>query len=347
MDYLKKILEALPEFLPVLAAIAVCTLALWLAHRFLVHPKLQVAQSEKLSRQLLMLALTAAAIVSIILTLPIDGEMKGQLVGLLGLILTAVIALSSTTFVANIMAGMMLRSVRSFRTGDFIRIGDEFGRVTERGLFHIEIQTEDRDLTTLPNMYLVSQPVTVVRASGTIISTTLSLGYGVSHAQVEPLLEEAAREAGLTDPFVQVTELGNYAVTYRVAGISDQVKHLLTTRSLLRREVLDNLHNAGIEIASPTIMDQRPLPEDAPIVPSENPKRKKRAPDATPEGVIFDKADKAEKVELLREEREKLLAKAKALEEEKPQPKERISALKKRAEELAKKLQSDEGQLED
>jgi len=37
-------------------------------------------------------------------------------------------------------------------------VGDYFGRVTERGLFHVEIQTEDRDLATLPNMFLVSQP---------------------------------------------------------------------------------------------------------------------------------------------------------------------------------------------
>ena len=44
-----------------------------------------------------------------------------------------------------------------------------FGRVTERGLFHTEIQTEDRDLVTLPNLYLVTNPVKVVRTFLTVL----------------------------------------------------------------------------------------------------------------------------------------------------------------------------------
>ena len=76
---------------------------------------------------------------------------RGQIITLMGLVITGVIALSSTSFVANIMAGLMLQVVKSFKPGDFVRVGEYFGRVTERGLFHVEIQTEDRDLTTLPN----------------------------------------------------------------------------------------------------------------------------------------------------------------------------------------------------
>ena len=64
-----------------------------------------------------------------------------------------------------------LRAVRNFRMGDFIRVAEHFGRVSERGLFHTEIQTENRDLTTLPNLFLVTHPVTTIRTSGTIVST--------------------------------------------------------------------------------------------------------------------------------------------------------------------------------
>ena len=52
----------------------------------------------------------------------------------------------------------MLRTVRNFRAGDFIRVNDQFGRVTDRGLFHVEIQTADSDLITLPNLYLAAEP---------------------------------------------------------------------------------------------------------------------------------------------------------------------------------------------
>lgn len=46
----------------------------------------------------------------------------------------------------------------------------------------------------------------MVRASGTIISGTLSLGYDVTRTRVEELLLEAARRVELVDPFVRVEE---------------------------------------------------------------------------------------------------------------------------------------------
>ena len=63
----------------------------------------------------------------------------------------------------------MLKAVRSARPGDFITVADLTGRITEMGLLHTEVQTEFRDLVTVPNMYMVTQPMQVVRASGTII----------------------------------------------------------------------------------------------------------------------------------------------------------------------------------
>ena len=60
-------------------------------------------------------------------------------------------------------AGFMLRSIRNFHPGDFIVVDGHRGRVSELGLLRTEIQTERRTLTTFPNLYLVSNPVTVVR----------------------------------------------------------------------------------------------------------------------------------------------------------------------------------------
>jgi small conductance mechanosensitive channel len=127
-----------------------------------------IGKQQNFVRPLVMLGLTAVSLISVIIALPIAEGTTNQLLGLLGLVLTGMIALSSTTFVANAMAGLMIRSVSSFRLGDFISVQDHFGRVSGRGLFHTEIQTEDRDLTTLPNLFLITNPVKVVRSSGTI-----------------------------------------------------------------------------------------------------------------------------------------------------------------------------------
>ena len=210
----------------------------------------------------------------------------------------AAIAFSSTTFVGNVMAGLMLKAVRSFRSGDFVRVQDQFGRVSQRGLLSTEIQTEDRDLVTLPNLLLVTNPVKVVRASGTIVSAAVSLGYDVAHDRVDTLLRAAAEDAGLDDPFVLVMELGDFSVVYRVAGLLQEVKQLLTARSRLRRAMLDRLHGDGVEIVSPSFMNQRVLQPDVPIIARSAP-ASKTADDSTVEDLAFDKAEEAESLEQL------------------------------------------------
>ncbi len=314
MQTLQKLYDLMPTLLPILAAVAVVTATLALAHWVILRRRPELGAEGRMPRQLAMLLLTILAMVCAVLAMPMESSTRNQLLSIIGVGLTAVIALSSTTFVANAMAGLMLRMVNSFRPGDFVRIGGQFGRITERGLFHTEIQTEDRDLTTFPNLYLVSNPLTVLHSSGTIVSTTLSLGYDVSHCTVEPLLVQAAKDAELQEPFVHLTQLGDFSVTYRVAGLLAKTKHLLTTRSKLRRLVLDSLHAAGIEICSPTFMNQRVLPSGEPILPEETPGPSCRLDDQRPpEDMIFDKAIKAEKLERLLELRSEGLAKIKEL----------------------------------
>lgn len=71
------------------------------------------------------------------------------------------------------------------------------------------------------------------------------------------MLRRAARESGLTDPFVHVRELGEYSIRYRVAGLLEKVGSLISARSRLREAKLDSLHAAEIEIVSPSFMNQR------------------------------------------------------------------------------------------
>ncbi|MCK5640074.1 MAG: mechanosensitive ion channel, partial [Gammaproteobacteria bacterium] len=292
-------------------------LILLTAHWLLFRKQNILGSEGRMPGQLSMLLLTAIGAVFIILTLPVEESTRGQLLGLLGLLLSAMIALSSTTLVANAMAGLMLRTVKSFRPGDFIRVDEQFGRVTERGLFHTEIQTEDRDLTTLPNLYLISHPVTVVHSTGTIVSTTLSLGYDISHTSIEPLLIDAARLAELQEPFVQVVNLGDFSINYRVAGFLPEVKQLLTARSTLRKAVLDTLHANGVEIVSPGFMNQRQLPEGSAMIPDDTktrPKKPVNSSQTLPETLIFDKADQAEELELTKEQHQRLQQEIKVLE---------------------------------
>lgn len=235
---------------------------------------------------------------------------------MIGIVISAVLALSSATIIGNGLAGIMLRAIRSFKPGDFIKVNDHFGRITERSLFHTEIQTEDRDLTTLPNLYLATNPIKVTRSSGTLISGTVSLGYDVNRQKIENTLLEAAKMAELKDPFVRITELGDFSVVYKIYGLLENIKTVISSQSKLNACIIDALHDADIEIVSPTFMNQRPV-GDTIFIPKKVRKHEEVKPAAeAPENLIFDKAEDAESLENRKEKLADIEEKLKVLQEE-------------------------------
>lgn len=314
-DIAGDLFDALKAFLPLLVTVAAVLVFLGLANWGLRrHWRDQPGAQFRF--QLIMLALTFAGGLAIIVALPVTDALRGQLLSLIGILLSAAIALSSTTFIGNMMAGIMLRAMRNARPGDFITVADLTGRITEMDLLHTEIQTEFRDLVTVPNLFMVTQPMQVVRASGTIITAEVSLGYDVAHRRVVELLRVATMDAGLKDGFVQVRELGDFSIVYRVAGLLEDVKSLISARSRLREAILDALHEAGIEIVSPNFMNTRALDPAVSVIPSAA-----RVPEPArtqAEDVVFDKAEDAASVESIRKAIEKIDAKLQQVAENAP-----------------------------
>jgi small-conductance mechanosensitive channel len=243
-----------------------------------------------------MIGITLLGIISIILVLPISESLRGHILSLLGIILSAALALSSTTLIGNALAGVMIRGISNFQIGDFVEVDEHFGRVSEMGLFHIEVQTEDRNLVTLPNLSLVTKSVKVFYHTGTIVMAEISLGYDVPRSDVKRLLIEAAEKAELTEPFVYILKLGDFSISYRVTGLLKEVKHFITARSRLHEEILDVIHNASIEIVSPNFMNTRTV-NDIRFIPSKQESEIETSQEATPEETVFHKAEKAQELE--------------------------------------------------
>ena len=313
------------EWAPAAITLVGVIVGLAVADRILLGNLKSHENDSIVGRQLIVLALSIVGVVVFILALPIDPNRQGQLLGLLGLILSGAIALSSTNLLGNIMSGLMLRAVHAFRLGDFIEVGEEFGRVSERGLFHVEIQTPRREFVTIPNTHLVSNPVRVTPTRAqpgskeelvAVIATTVSLGYDVPRAEVEQHLLAAAEKAGLEEPYVRVLGLGDHSVTYQVAGLLDDPDALLPARSRINAQVLDALHGAGIEIVSPLFVNERAfaparsfLPRK-PVVSGDAPSE----PHDVAPAAVFDKATTGAMRERFEELRQRLLEDIKELE---------------------------------
>lgn len=332
MTLLETFTDTATRFLPMLVVLALTLFSLVLINRLLKR-QWQDRSNTQFRFQLIMLLLTFIGALAVIISLPLSDTLRGQLLSLIGILLSAAIALSSTTFIGNILAGIMLRIIKNARPGDFITVNDITGRVTEMGLLHTEVQTEDRDLVTLPNLYLATHPMKVVRATGTIVSAEVSLGYDVSRNRVDKLLRQAGEKAGLEDTFVQVRELGDFSVLYRVAGLLREVTGLLSARAHLRAAMLDTLHDAGVEIVSPTFMNSRVLSPDEMVVPARSPTLQPVASIAV-ENVAFDKAETAATIENLRLEIEQLDDQLAELDPSQPNSKSLRAALKDRKERL-------------
>jgi len=293
--------EALLQASPAIVLVA-AIIGLWLFLRHRVRLDSNVRSDRVFRYQMATIGLFLSLVLVVVIFLPMSVDRRGQLLSLLGVLLSAMLALSSTSILGNMLAGFMLRAQNSFRPGDFLSVGEHFGRISERGLFHTEIQTEDRDLTSLPNLYLSRQPFTVLRATGTLVSATVSLGYEVPRKSVKRALSDGAVDAGLKDPFVRILELGDFSVVYRVSGLLTEVKQLVSARARLHSRVLDALHSAGIEIVSPNFMNQRVLDPSAVFIPTvEAAKRREETFEKIPQRVMFDKAEVAGSVEELRD----------------------------------------------
>lgn len=296
MSFSNTIIEAITPFIPLFGTSVICGVLLWGTYRVLIRRHPELGNERLFPRQLFLLGLTFMALLAVAIALPVSESSRNQIIALLGLMISGIFAFSSSTIFANLMAGIMLRITKPFGTGEFVSVGQYFGRIVERGLLDTEIQTENRELVSLPNTYMITNPISVTRISGAIVSTTLSLGYDIHHSKVESLLLEAAKESGLKEPFVQIIELGDYSITYKINGMLTDVKSLLTARSNLCRYVLDTLHGNRVEIMSPAFMNQRKLPDNLKLIP---PKAKTEPAEtkATAEEVVFDKAEKAEQIE--------------------------------------------------
>ena len=123
-----------------------------------------------------------------------------------------------------------------------------------------------------------------------------------------------------------------------------EVKSMLSARSRLHKSVLDALHNTGIEIVSPTFMNQRPQVDGVQMIPRQPGSSKEAAAsqeeeETNPEAIIFDKAEEAEQHEKNREGlAEQIVAISKQLEtaegDEKEQLKTHKATLEKRLADL-------------
>lgn len=236
-------------------------IVLWQLNQLIFRKLKFGAFASNITKPLISIAIIFFGFIAFVISLGLEPDLQKEIISLLAILLSAGIALSSTTVLGNMIAGLMNSTMRRFQYGDMIRIGEHMGRVTKKGIFHTEIQAEDGNFVNLPNMYVARHPVKFTRNTNTLVSCTISIGYDEPRLKIEELLIKAARKAKINakEPFVFISRLGDYSVEYKLHGFLKDSKDYFSACSRMKEQVIDQLHQNNIEIVSPAFVNQRIL----------------------------------------------------------------------------------------
>lgn len=173
------------------------------------------------------------------------------------------ISLGATNVIGQGASGMIITFSRTFRVGEYVRIGDNEGTVTELGMFTTRLRTGMGEEISLSNS-LVFGAVTrnysrTVPGSGYILDTTVTIGYDTPWRQVEAMLLEAAENSeGISNekdyvPKVFQTSLSDFYPEYRLVCYASPEKPVprAVALSTLHANIQDVFNKYGVQIMSP------------------------------------------------------------------------------------------------
>lgn len=175
------------------------------------------------------------------------------------------VSLGSAGFVNQIMSGLVIVYSRSLKPGEFVQVGDTFGKITEIGLLATKMITPTRQEISFPNAALVSTSVTnfsrhADAAHGSIIDTTITIGYDAPWRQVHAMLLLAAERTSQVrmepKPRVLQQALSDFYVEYRLLVSVDDPETRPAILSELHAHIQDVFNEFGVQILSPHFENQ-------------------------------------------------------------------------------------------
>jgi small-conductance mechanosensitive channel len=179
------------------------------------------------------------------------------------------IGLGLQKLASNYVSGFVILTERSMRIGDFVRLDNFEGRITDIKTRYTVIRSGSGRESIVPNEMLVTSRVENLTLSDTLISqqTLLSVGYDSDVALVSRLLIEAAlaqtRVMAEPAPVAALTAFGVNGLEFTLNyWITDPENGQLNIRSGVNTAILTALRNNHIDIPYPqqVVHDAKPRP---------------------------------------------------------------------------------------
>lgn len=181
------------------------------------------------------------------------------------------ISLGASNLVGQAASGLVLTYGRVYRRGEYVRIAEHEGTVTELGMFTTRIRTGLGEELTLSNSLVVGAVTKnysrAVKGPGYVLDTAVTIGYDTPWRQVHAMLVEAALNTPgvLADPAPQVfqTALSDFYPEYRLVcqAVPSEPRPRALVLSALHANIQDVFNAYGVQIMSPQYYEDPPVPK--------------------------------------------------------------------------------------
>ena len=190
----------------------------------------------------------------------------------ISVLLGLMVSLGSAGLINQVMSGLVVVYSRALKAGEFVRIGDDLGTVTDVGMLSTKIFTRKREEITIPNAVLVgTKTVNYSRHAagvGARVGTTVTIGYDAPWRLVHAMLLHSAKQtAGVRKeptPLVLQRALSNFYVEYELIFSVDKPEERAPILSELHQNIQDAFNEQGVQIMSPAFESQ---PDEKVFVP--------------------------------------------------------------------------------
>jgi small-conductance mechanosensitive channel len=174
-------------------------------------------------------------------------------------------SLGSTTVIANLVAGMVITYMRSFKMGDRVKVGEVLGDVVAKTPFAVRVQTSKKEVVTVPNVSILNSNVTNFSTSadedhGVILYMPVTVCYDVPWRKSVELLTKAALSAkgvlASPPPFVLAKELGNDAAVMELNLYTRDPEEQPRIFSEINENIRDLFEAEGISMTVPRLVQK-------------------------------------------------------------------------------------------
>ncbi|XZG69492.1 mechanosensitive ion channel family protein [Chitinibacteraceae bacterium HSL-7] len=168
-------------------------------------------------------------------------------------------SLGGASVVGQFASGLILIYSRAVKLGEYVKVGEHEGTVSEIGIFATKIQTNLREEISIPNAVMAGQNVInysrLASNGGVVVSIVMTIGYDTPWRQVHAMMKEGAdRTEGVRKdplPVVFQTALSDWYVEYQLRVALDEPRRKLEILNELHGHLQDVFNEYGVQIMSP------------------------------------------------------------------------------------------------